>query len=119
MARFIESNNKDGKRMYLNVNHIVSVQETGENRCLIITDIPPANDSVLPFYYTVDAPYDEVVEMIEDCIDNQPTADVAEVKHGKWMKHGNEKKCSECQFIYYSNNDEWNFCPNCGAKMDE
>lgn len=65
MARFIESNNKDGKRMYLNVNHIVSVQETGENRCLIITDIPPANDSVLPFYYTVDAPYDEVVALIK------------------------------------------------------
>lgn len=64
MARFIESN-KDGKRMYLNVNHIVSVQETGENRCFIITDIPPANDSVLPFYCAVDAPYDEVVALIK------------------------------------------------------
>ena len=65
MAKFIESNNKDGKRMYLNVNHIVSVDETGENRCLIITDIPPANGSVLPFSYTVDAPYEEVVTLIK------------------------------------------------------
>lgn len=65
MNKFIESNKKDGTRMYLNVNHIVSVDETGENRCLIITDIPPARDSVLPFYYTVDAPYDEVVALIK------------------------------------------------------
>jgi hypothetical protein len=35
----------------------------------------------------------------------------------RWIKSGNEKKCSNCQFIYYSNNDEWTFCPNCGAKM--
>ena len=36
---------------------------------------------------------------------------------GKWKKRGNEKTCSLCKFIYYSNNDEWNYCPNCGAKM--
>lgn len=46
------------------------------------------------------------------------TADVAEVKHGKWIREGNEKKCSVCGFVYYSNNDEWNGCPNCLAKMD-
>ena len=46
-----------------------------------------------------------------------PTADVVEVEHGEWIKKGNEKRCSVCGFIYYSNNDEWNFCPNCGAKM--
>lgn len=36
---------------------------------------------------------------------------------GEWRKRGNEKTCSLCKFIYYSNNDEWNFCPNCGARM--
>lgn len=36
---------------------------------------------------------------------------------GEWVKRGNEKTCSLCKFIYYSNNDEWNFCPNCGAHM--
>lgn len=36
---------------------------------------------------------------------------------GEWVKRGNEKTCSLCKFIYYSNNDEWNFCPNCGARM--
>ena len=28
----------------------------------------------------------EVVDMIEDCIDNAPTADVVEVKRGKWIE---------------------------------
>ena len=65
MAKFIESKNKDGERMYLNVDHILSVDETGENRCLIITDLPPTNGSVVPFYYTVDEPYDEVVALIK------------------------------------------------------
>ena len=44
--------------------------------------------------------------------------DFVEVKHGHWIKRGNEKKCSVCDFIYYSNNDDWNGCPNCLAKMD-
>lgn len=36
---------------------------------------------------------------------------------GRWIKHRNEKTCSQCKFVYYSNNDDWNFCPNCCAKM--
>lgn len=52
------------------------------------------------------------------CIETAPAADVAEVNHGKWIRKGNETKCSLCKFIYYSNRDIWNFCPNCGAKMD-
>ena len=55
---------------------------------------------------------------LREVIEDTPTADVVEVKRGKWIKKGNEKKCSTCEFIYYSNNDEWNYCPNCGAKMD-
>ena len=65
MCKFIETNNKDGNRVYINVNHILSVDETGENRCLIITDLPPVNGSIVPFYYTVDEPYDEVVALIK------------------------------------------------------
>lgn len=57
-------------------------------------------------------------EGVLDIIQKFPAADVAPVKHGEWKKRGNEKKCSRCEFIYYSNNDEWSFCPNCGAKMD-
>lgn len=55
-----------------------------------------------------------------------PTADVAEVKHGKWH---NIKLitpwvatgiCSACKTLSYINPDfpYFDFCPNCGAKMD-
>ena len=61
-------------------------------------------------------------------IDNIPTADVAEVKHGEWIKDAEDftdgnstHKCSYCGgFIDYYNGgaDEYNYCPYCGAKMD-
>ncbi len=52
-------------------------------------------------------------EQIVSIIDNIPTADVVEVKHGKW--EGCE--CSLCgHFATYAN--DYNYCPNCGAKMD-
>ena len=41
------------------------------------------------------------------------------MKDARWIMRGNEKKCSCCGFIYYSNADEWNFCPNCGVSMKE
>ena len=65
MIKFIESNKPDGMRLYINANHILSVEETGEKRCLVITDLPPTNGSIVPFYYTVDEPYDEVVALIK------------------------------------------------------
>ena len=40
-----------------------------------------------------------------------------EERRGRWIRRGNEKKCSCCGFIYYSNHDEWNGCPNCLADM--
>ena len=53
-------------------------------------------------------------------INEEPTADVAEVKHGKWKinSDGYYPYCSEC------NNEPENgkltkYCPECGAKMDK
>lgn len=54
----------------------------------------------------------------KECRGFKNKSDYAEVKNGHWIKRGNEKKCSVCGFIYYSNNDDWNGCPNCLAKMD-
>lgn len=62
--------------------------------------------------------HEHLTPLLRSLIEKQPTADVMEVKHGKWIKRGNEKKCSVCDFIYYSNNDDWNGCPNCLSKMD-
>lgn len=50
-----------------------------------------------------------VVKMIYE----QPTADVAEVKHGWWLQNG---MCSECLVIPETSHKS--YCPNCGTKMD-
>ena len=51
-------------------------------------------------------------------IEDAPTADVAEVKHGRWHKNGN---CSNCGKYYgglFIMKPSWNYCPNCGASME-
>lgn len=57
---------------------------------------------------------DDMLGEVEDA----PTADVVEVRHGVWEKDGNGRTCSECQFKYWANGGLFNYCPHCGAKMD-
>ena len=46
-----------------------------------------------------------------------PPADVRPVRYGKWEKHGWSIRCSECGYdMPFSTR---NFCPNCGAEMEE
>lgn len=60
---------------------------------------------------------------INEIVNGVPAADVAKVKHGKWV---NGRECSVCGFDWFDWFYEWeirfnrtNYCPNCGAKMDE
>lgn len=57
---------------------------------------------------------------IADIIQEQPAADVQEVRHGKWEQENNIFTCSECgyQFEYEGYTQYFNYCPNCGCKMD-
>ena len=69
-------------------------------------------------------------------IDYQETVDAEPVRHGHWLpyEYGDETwhKCSECgtadkygyKYTAFDGNEHIvlsvrNFCPNCGAKMDE
>ena len=45
----------------------------------------------------------------------QPTADVQEVRHGRWENQEGYDKCSVCEDFELVRT---NFCPNCGATMD-
>lgn len=56
-------------------------------------------------------------EVVPHLLDDSPAADVQPVKHGRWMY---PFYCSECGFEpYYSSSDlTYNYCPNCGARMD-
>lgn len=51
-------------------------------------------------------------------IENLPAADVAPVVHARWAdgSHG-DAKCPVCGREDMERN--YNYCPNCGAKMDE
>ena len=52
-------------------------------------------------------------------IDNAPSADVAPVRHGRWVaSHDEFCACSICKYPVYVGWNQTNYCPNCGAKMD-
>ena len=63
--------------------------------------------------------------LIIDLIDNMPTADVQEVKHGHWILRGDYAECSLCGEKSDTQYDGvelipkmTRYCSNCGAKMD-
>ena len=48
-----------------------------------------------------------------------PGADVAPVRHGRWIaSHDEFCACSIRKYPVYLMWDQTNYCPNCGAKMD-
>ena len=54
-------------------------------------------------------------------LNEQLAADVAPVRHGRWMDNEDYMFCSCCgmQWNYCDNDTEdFHYCPNCGAKMD-
>ena len=69
---------------------------------------------------------------VDDIVDVQPAADVAEVVHGEWLNFVGDyvtAECSVCGECYdpsdYNDKEHFDmfkqlykFCPNCGAKMD-
>ena len=84
-----------------------------------------AVDAVLDVYY--DTPdIDLSGEKFEAAILKIQAADVAPVRHGRWVL--DEKRyvvyCSECSepVSYYPNirdvREENHYCPNCGCRMD-
>ena len=53
-----------------------------------------------------------------------PTADVQEVKHGKWQEtvpttpKSYRRICSACRGLAYMIGKKYSYCPYCGAKMN-
>lgn len=56
-----------------------------------------------------------IVDLLNDLPSVQP-----EQKHGKWIRLSNVlAQCSECKdYIDNAISCGYNYCPNCGAKMD-
>ena len=55
-----------------------------------------------------------------DRIKTLSAADVAPVRHGRWIaSHDEFCACSICKYPVYVGWNKTNYCPNCGAKMDK
>ena len=82
-----------------------------------------AVDAVVDVYY--DTPDINLsCEKFEAAILEIPAADVAAVRHGRWVEQekyafGTLYDCSICDNRILDNGHSWHYCPNCGAKMDE
>ena len=58
--------------------------------------------------------------LILERINEQPTIDAVQVVHGEWIWEDSvcsPRTCSVCKQKFYIGRG-WNFCPNCGARMD-
>ena len=93
----------------------ISREEVGK----ALTTAEPVNNGGIK-YNRYPPSHDEVLKRISAI----PAADVVEQKNGKWeraqeqpffRKHFDIVVCSCC---HNRGNKKWNFCPNCGARMD-
>ena len=86
-------------------------------------DREAAVDAVTDIYY--DTPeINLTAEKFEAAINGIPAADVAPVRHGRWIDKGEYAVCTECGGRSGTQYDgvepvplRAQFCPNCGAKM--
>ena len=62
------------------------------------------------------------VDALKRFLLNRPAADVAPVVHGRWVptKAPFMNECKDCSVCGYRTvwGHRYNYCPNCGAKMD-
>ncbi len=95
--------------------------------------IDSETDSIFDWDMTIEELYYNLCKLVDD----EPTADVDEVKHGEWKpmfmvvayEYAGKTfdfrgiKCSECgkeiiSLIHESFRPKPNYCPSCGARMD-
>ena len=96
------------ERRFIDANNLI--EEIREERCYNCRNF---KDMKCDYCGTADYIY-----MIED----MPAADVAPVRHGRWIidSAGGKIACSDCGCIYLGHNGGLppNYCPNCGCRMD-
>ena len=59
------------------------------------------------------------LEIIKRQQAEQPSADVAPVRHGEWQEINGIFSCSRCGYSFEHEGYKhfFNYCPNCGAKL--
>ena len=91
----------------------------------IFGDVPMWDGYYEPYPFEVHCAIVGVVKLIKEELSKVPTADVAPVVHGRWVRHTMIPyfvDCSVCKDVYvdeeWLRDGKWGYCPNCGAKMD-
>lgn len=97
------------ERRFIDANNLI--EEIREERCYNCRNF---KDMKCNYCGTADYIY-----MIED----MPAADVAPVRHGRWEEasDGDGIVCPFCRTDFCTiiyDTEYFNYCPNCGAKMD-
>ena len=80
-------------------------------------DRKAAIDAVLDVYYDI-PDIDLIGEKFEAAILNIQAADVAPVRHGRWVYYSTTmQECSNCQ--RHTARHKFKYCPHCGAIMED
>jgi len=89
------------------------------SRNALLKEFRDFKDMDCPSGHTITADY--MIEYVE----NVPAVEAEAVRHGRWIAENIRKKsylrqCSACNKIAYfcGTGCSYNYCPNCGAKMD-
>lgn len=107
-----------GKSRYIDADALL---ESVKSKRLIFEESAPIEEAIA-----------EQVSVFEEAIEEAPTTDVVEVRHGEWIYHEcvssydgckSGYSCSVCNAFVDEqifDTDEFHkvFCGNCGAKMD-
>lgn len=76
---------------------------------------------VLTDYYHIRTPIQQLA--LKEALARVPTIDAELARHGKWIGKPiggySTVRCSVCRDVFLENNGKWEYCPHCGARMDE
>jgi len=75
------------------------------------------------YVYGIDREKYDAWDEIIDALNGIPSSDVAPVVYGKWVADMTTTldtvKCSSCRKAFQAYYSDYQYCPRCGAKMDE
>ena len=64
----------------------------------------------------------QFARVVQEAIDSVPTVEAVEVKLGKWLYDTDDIYDPNCKCSVCGNRElallRWNYCPNCGARME-
>lgn len=97
----------------------------------IFGDAPMWQGYYEPYPWEVHCAIVGIVKLLKEEISKIPAADVAPVRHGRWIEQEDQMldvyyTCSACKEDFYIETTGYTekdmflytYCPNCGAKMD-